>query len=58
MKKLLWSIEEGHPLQTVHEEPINFRLKKENLKSYLLHRLETTWNPVVQVCVMSDANYG
>jgi hypothetical protein len=42
MKKLLWSIEEGQALQTMHEEPMNFRLKKENLESYLLHCMETT----------------
>jgi hypothetical protein len=42
MKKLLWSIKEGHPLQTMHEEPINFRMKKENVESYLHHCMETT----------------
>jgi len=63
VKKLLshmteCSTEEGHPLQTIHKEPINFRLKKEHLESYLLHCMETTWSPVVQVCVMSHANCG
>jgi hypothetical protein len=32
-----WSTEEGHPVQTMHKEPINFRLKEELLESYLLH---------------------
>jgi hypothetical protein len=41
-EELLWSIKEGHPLQTMHEEPINCGLKKENLESYLLHHMETT----------------
>jgi hypothetical protein len=37
-----WSTEEVHPLQKMHKEPIDFRLKKENLESYLLHHMETT----------------
>jgi hypothetical protein len=62
MKKLLshmteCSTEEGHPLQTIHEKPIKFRLK-EYLEGYLLHCMETTWSHVVQVSVMSHANYG